>query len=128
MMLHTKYQGIMVTEKIFLLFHYAVAGKALGRLPKPLCLLCLCVCLFNCALLRSPAGKGLTSWLWFVVYNYEFVTFPLGQGQVWYLIVLIPDLCTLSYFGGCLFDQFHFQMKCLKCFVSGNITVNLLKF
>ena len=26
----------------------------------------------------------------------EFVTFPLGQ--VWYLIVSIPDLCTLTYY------------------------------
>ena len=33
-----------------------------------LCLLCLCVCLFICALL-SPAGKGLTSWLSFVVFT-----------------------------------------------------------
>ena len=33
-----------------------------------LCLLCLCVCLFICAL-WSPAGKGLTSWLSFVVSN-----------------------------------------------------------
>ena len=41
-----------------------------------LCLLCLFVRLFICALL-SPAGKGLTSWLSFVVSNYEFVTFPL---------------------------------------------------
>ena len=39
-------------------------------------LLCLCVRLFICAL-WSPAGKGLTSWLSFVVSNYEFVTFPL---------------------------------------------------
>ena len=31
-----------------------------------LCLLCLCACLFKCAL-WSPAGKGLTSWLLFVV-------------------------------------------------------------
>ena len=31
-----------------------------------LCLLCLCARLFICAL-RSPAGKGLTSWLSFVV-------------------------------------------------------------
>ena len=31
-----------------------------------LCLLCLCVCLFICAL-WSPAAKGLTSWLSFVV-------------------------------------------------------------
>ena len=29
-----------------------------------------------CAL-RSPAGKGLTSWTSFMVYNCEFVTLPL---------------------------------------------------
>ena len=37
---------------------------------------CLCARLFICAL-WSPAGKGLSSWLSFVVSNYEFVTFPL---------------------------------------------------
>ena len=63
-----------------------------------LSLLCLCARLFICAL-WSPAGKGLTSWLSFVVSNCEFVTFPFGiLGQVWYLIVSIPDLCTLTYF------------------------------
>ena len=41
-----------------------------------LCLLSLCARLFICALC-SPAGKGLTSWLSFVVSNCEFVTFPL---------------------------------------------------
>ena len=41
-----------------------------------LCLLCLCARLFICAL-WSSAGKGLTSWLTFVVSNCEFVTFPL---------------------------------------------------
>ena len=31
--------------------------------------------------------------------NCDFVTFPLGiLGRVWYLIVLIPDPCSLSYF------------------------------
>ena len=40
------------------------------------CLLCFCVRLFIVAL-WSPAGKGLTSWLLFVMSNYEFVTFPL---------------------------------------------------
>ena len=39
-------------------------------------LLCLCARLFICAL-WSPAGKGLTSWLSFVVSYCEFVTFPL---------------------------------------------------
>ena len=33
-----------------------------------LCLLCLCARLFICAL-GSPAGKGLTPWLSFVVSN-----------------------------------------------------------
>ena len=33
------------------------------------------------------------------MFNCDFVTFPCGiQGQVWYLIVSINDLCCLSYF------------------------------
>ena len=53
--------------------------------------------LFIAALL-SPAGKGLTSWLLLVVSNCDFVTFPCGiLDKVWYLIVLITDLCRLSY-------------------------------
>ena len=48
--------------------------------------------------LWSPAGKGLTSWPSFVLLNCVFVTYQCGiLGQVWYLIVLIPDLCHLSY-------------------------------
>ena len=51
------------------------------------------------AALWSPAGKELTSWLLFVMSNCDFVTFPCGiLGLVWYLVVLIPDLCHLSYF------------------------------
>ena len=41
-----------------------------------LCLLCLCARLFICAL-WSPAGKGLTSWLFVCGVYFEFVTFPL---------------------------------------------------
>ena len=51
------------------------------------------------AALWSPAGKGLASWLSFVMSNCDFVTFPCGNlGQVCYLIGLIPDLCRLAYF------------------------------
>ena len=50
------------------------------------------------AALWSPAGKGLTSWLSFVMFNCVFVTFPCAiLGQVWYLIVTIPDFYHLSY-------------------------------
>ena len=42
-----------------------------------LCLLCLCAGLLYLCALWSPAGKGLPSWLSFVVSNCEFVTFPL---------------------------------------------------
>ena len=50
------------------------------------------------AALWSPAGKGLTSWTFFVMSNCDYVTFPCGiLVQMWYLIVLIPDLCRLSY-------------------------------
>ena len=49
--------------------------------------------------LWSPVGKGLTSWLSFWMINCVIVTFPFGiLGQVWYLIVSIPDLSPLSYF------------------------------
>ena len=49
--------------------------------------------------LWSPAGKGLISWLSFVMSYCVFVIFPCGiLGQVWYLIVSIPDLCPFSYF------------------------------
>ena len=41
-----------------------------------LCLLCFCARLFMRAL-WSPAGKGLTSCLSFMVSKCEFVTFPL---------------------------------------------------
>ena len=41
------------------------------------------------AVMLSPAGKGLTSWLLFVTFDCVFVTL----GQMLYLIVSIPDLC-----------------------------------
>ena len=41
-----------------------------------LCKLCFRALLFIYAL-WTPAGKGLTSWLSFVMTNYELVTFPL---------------------------------------------------
>ena len=71
-----------------------------------LCYLCLVFVMLSClfiAALWSPAGKGLASWPLFVMSYCDFVTFPCGiLGQVWYLIVLIPDLCSLH----------NFMMKC----------------
>ena len=52
------------------------------------------------AVLLSPAGKGLTSKLSFVTFNCIFVTFPCIFGQMWYLIVSIPDPRQLSYIVG----------------------------
>ena len=53
-----------------------------------------CARLFICAL-WSPAGKGLTSWLSFVVSSVSLSLSHWYLGQVWYLIVSIPDLCNL---------------------------------
>ena len=67
-----------------------------------LCYLCLVFVMLSrlfIAALCPYVGKGLTSGLLFVMSNCDFVTFPFGiLGQVWYLIVLIPDLYRLSYF------------------------------
>ena len=59
-----------------------------------LCYLCRVCHAF--ASVHFVAGKGLTSWLLFAMFNCVFVTFPCGiLGQKWYLIVSIPDLCRL---------------------------------
>ena len=51
-------------------------------------------CLFLAAL-WSPAGKVLL----YVIFSCVFFTFPYSVlGQVWFLIVSIPDLCLLLYF------------------------------
>ena len=62
-----------------------------------LCLLCfLRVCLY--VLCGHLLGKGwpLGSRLWCLLWVCHF---PIGiLGRVWYLIVSIPDLCTITYF------------------------------
>ena len=52
------------------------------------------------AALWSPKGKRLTSWLFIFCDVYcNLVTYPFGiLGQLWYLIVSIPDPCCLSKF------------------------------
>ena len=68
------------------------------------CYICLVVVMLPglfIASLWSPAGKGLTSWLSFVMLNFVFVTFQCGVlGQVWCLNVLVPDLSLFYYFQG----------------------------
>ena len=71
------------------------------------CLLWFCVRLFIVAL-WSPAGKGLTSSLSFVMSNCEFVTFPL----VSFLIVSIPDVCPLTYFVSNTIIQSYTGVQC----------------
>ena len=64
-----------------------------------LCLLCICTCMFICALC-SPAGKGLTSLLSLVVSNCEFVTFPLVSwvrcGTWLYRFLIFAPLLTMA--------------------------------
>ena len=90
-----------------------------------LCLLWLCDRLFICAL-WSPAGKGLTSWLSFVVSGCEFVTFPSFSLDC--IDLSIPDLCTLTYF-----QQFRFARHSLKtpaviCYLSVNDIMGVTVF
>ena len=85
-----------------------------------LCYLCLvfamCSRLFIAAL-WSPAGKGLTSGVSFLMFICVFVTFRCGiLGQVWYLIVSIPNLCHLSYIL-CIYRVFGARL--ITCMFSG---------
>ena len=94
-----------------------------------LCYLCLVFVMLSrlfIAALWSPAGKGLISWLLYVMFNYVCVTFPCGiLGQVWYLIVSIPDLCRLSYLLSiCI--QLSFYLACATMYIIiGNQGVTL---
>ena len=68
------------------------------RLYSSLCLELVILSRLFIAALWSPAGKGLTYWLLFVMFNCVFVTFPCAiLGQVWRLIVSFPHRCRLSY-------------------------------
>ena len=66
-----------------------------------LCYLCIMFVMLSrlfIAALWSPEGIGLTSWLLFVMFNMITLLSHLGiLGQVWCLIVSIPDPCGLSY-------------------------------
>ena len=70
-----------------------------------------------CVCHNFPSGKGLISWLSFVMFGCVFVTFPCGiLGQVWFLIVLIPDLCHLSYINSlCMGPQDHYKHRGHYC-------------
>ena len=90
--------GRPVYSTVFLLKHCIVGSKG-GSTHSLLYLLKRLLSRLFIAALWSPAGKGLISWLLSVMFNCVFVTFPSGiLGQVWYLIVSIPDFCCLSYF------------------------------
>ena len=63
--------------------------------------ICIYLCRVLCfGALWSPAGKGLTSLtLLYLTFCCVFITFPYDVlGQMWYLIVSIPDRCLLPYF------------------------------
>ena len=67
------------------------------------------MCLFICAL-WSPAGKGLTSWLSFVVSNCELVTFPL----ISWVSRLAPVLKTV-------FHQWVISYTCSQSYSDGSV-------
>ena len=92
---------IQIRDLYVIFVHFDSMVQVLGpSIPGILCYFCLVFVMFShlfIAALWSPDGKGLTSWLSFVMFNGVYVTLPCGiLGQVWYLIVSIPDLCPLS--------------------------------
>ena len=100
-----------------------------------LCLLCFVhVCLY--VLCGHLLGKGwpLGSRLWCLLWVCHF---PIGiLGQVWYLIVSIPDLCTLTYFNPFMLNALphHYQMDVsisnfmvVGCFFYSNFKISFCK-
>ena len=53
----------------------------------------------HCSLVVTCCERADLFALLYVMFSFVFVTFPCGVlGQVWYLIVLIHNLCLLTYF------------------------------
>ena len=84
----------------------------------PFCCLC-CVCVYH-AVLYVPSSLLVTCWeradilaLLYTMFSCVFVTVPYGVlGQVWYLIVSIPDLCLLPYFHSVCFKD-KISLECI---------------
>ena len=76
-------------------------------------LLCLCARLFICAL-WSPAGKGLTSWLSFVVSTVSLSLSHWYPGSGVVLDCIDSDLCTLTCFNKTCIKYCFFYFSRLK--------------
>ena len=89
------WNGFKHSSKIF----FTDRSKAVTLLWIICAIYALCFSRLFIGALWSPSGKGLTSWLLFVMFNCVIVTFPCGiLCQVWYLIVSIPIFATfLTY-------------------------------
>ena len=64
-------------------------------------LFCVCHAFLSvhCSLVVTCWDRAYRLALLCVMFNFVFVTFPCGVlGQLWYLIVLIPNLSLLTYF------------------------------
>ena len=84
------------------------------------CYLCLSlpsVMFISCSLLVICWKRAYLLARLYVMFSCAFVSFPYGiPGQVWYLIVSIPDLCFLShlyFFRGSVFDLLVFVLLCI---------------
>ena len=83
----------------------------------------LCVSVWVCLVVTCL--ESLTSWLSFVVSNREFVTFPIGiLVQVRYLIVSIPDPCTLIYIDMTFCVHHSHQIECKTGLYKLELAVN----
>ena len=69
----------------------------------------------HCSLVVTCWERAGLLALLYVIFSCVVVTLPCGVlGQVWYLIVLIPDLCLLTYSNSMLlflFSEIHYLLN-----------------
>ena len=76
------------------------------------CFLCFAVLIVPCSLFITSLERVDFLTLLCVVFSNLFVTFQYGVlGQVWFLIVSIPDLCLPLYFN--VLEKFSYVIKIL---------------
>ena len=99
-----------------------------------LCFVFVILSCVHCSLVITCWKRANLLALLYVMFYYIFATFPCGVlGQVWFLIVSIPDLCLLTYFNdhindiSCIFSWIkntHFRNRGSN--MSAHVLSNLL--
>ena len=102
-LIYIRIKGEVGTVKLVITSSNFLTDRSEAVLILRIFFICICLCHVvlpvSCSLVVTCWERADVSALLYVAFCCVFVSFPYNVlGQVWYLIVSIPDLCLLPYF------------------------------